>query len=442
MDNNISQLNSLVQNLTLGQEEEKEAAFLQIWTQAHRAGIFPASIHDLYIQRAEGKVPVDFTVPAFNLRGLTFDLARTIFKVALQKKVGALIFELARSEMAYTSQPPHEYAGVILAAALSTGFEGPVFIQGDHFHFRVSEDRANSQQELNSIKNLSVEAIDAGFFNIDIDASTLVDYSQQEIKDQQKPNYLATAELANFIRKNQPKGIEISLGGEIGHIGGKNSTKEELQAFMDGFLENLNQDYASLSKISIQTGTHHGGVVLADGTLAEVPVDFDVLKRLARVAREYKMGGTVQHGASTLPEEYFSQFPQAEAVEIHLATEFQNIILDHPLFPAELLKQMYQYLDQEKSADRKEGQTDKQFHYKMRKTAWGPFKEQLWEIPQDVREKLLDSVSQKVKFLFKKLNVINTQEMVRKSIKPRIIEKDYIKQNLSKDSRFVSSDPD
>lgn len=440
MANNFSQLKSLVQKLTLGQE--KETAFLKIWNQAYKAGIFPASIHDLYIQRAESKVPTDFTVPAFNLRGLTFDLAQTIFKIALKKNVGALIFELARSEMSYTNQPPHEYAGVILAAALSAGFEGPVFIQGDHFHFRVSEDNATSQQELSSIKNLSIEAMDAGFFNIDIDASTLVDYDQQEIKDQQKPNYLATAELANYIRANQPEGIEISLGGEIGHIGGKNSTEEELRAFAEGFLENLDQDFAGLSKISIQTGTHHGGVVLADGTLAEVAVDFDVLKRLSKMAREYQMGGAVQHGASTLPKKYFSQFPQSEAIEIHLATEFQNLIFDHPSFPPDLLKKMYQYLDQEKLADREVGQTDEQFHYKMRKTAWGPFKEQLWAMPQNVKENLLESVSQKVEFLFEELNVVNTQEMIKKTIKPSVIKKDHIKQNLSKSLDFTSLDPD
>jgi len=53
-----------------------------------------------------------------------------------------------------------------------------------------------------------------------------------------------------------------------------------------------------------------------------------------KVAREkYKMGGTVQHGASTLPDEMFHKFKEHGAVEVHLATGFQNLIFDHPYFP-------------------------------------------------------------------------------------------------------------
>ena len=80
-----------------------------------------------------------------------------------------------------------------------------------------------------------------------------------------------------------------------------------------------------ISKISIQTGTSHGGVVLLDGTIAKVSVDFDTLLKLSRIARkQYGMGGAVQHGASTLPEDAFSKFVEAEAVEVHLATNFEE----------------------------------------------------------------------------------------------------------------------
>jgi len=42
-----------------------------------------------------------------------------------------------------------------------------------------------------------------------------------------------------MIRDLEPDGITISVGGEIGEVGGKNSTVEELQAFMEGYLEEL-----------------------------------------------------------------------------------------------------------------------------------------------------------------------------------------------------------
>ena len=135
-----------------------------------------------------------------------------------------------------------------------------------------------------AVKNLIWEAIEAGFYNIDIDTSTLVDLSKPTVKDQQKTNFHLAAELTTMIRDLEPEGITISVGGEIGEVGGKNSTVEELQAFMEGYLEELKKRgdaFKGISKISVQTGTTHGGVPLADGTVAKVKIDFDVLEKLS-----------------------------------------------------------------------------------------------------------------------------------------------------------------
>ncbi len=443
-------IDQLAKQLALGKLSEQTRAFLQIWKLAKKQGVQPASINKLYLRRGEGKIPADFTVPAINIRGMTYDVAQTIFKSASNHKVGTVIFELARSEMGYTNQPPHEYAGIILAAAIKQNYHYPVFIQGDHFHFRLPNKKTfqqNFQQsEMAAIKKLSLAAIDAGFYNIDIDASTLVDYNQSEIKKQQKANYAATAELANFIRKHQPQEIQISLGGEIGHIGGKNSTKEELRAFIQGFEENLTLKQTGLSKISIQTGTHHGGVVLPDGSLAEVAVDFETIAALSQEAKKHGLGGVVQHGASTLPEEYFAQFPQAGTLEIHLATEFQNIIFDHPAFPQDLLQQMHQWLDREKAKQRKSNQTDEQFYYEFRKTAWGAFKEEIWYLPQSVKQDLLTTLTNKIDFLFNALNVVNTRKIVDEIVQPVVPDKTKVQvkkeQPALTPADSAGSDPD
>src|SRR5207248_10896132 len=97
-------------------------------------------------------------------------------------------------------------------------------------------------------------------------------------------------------------------------------------------------------KCSVSTGPSHGGVVLPDGKIASVAIDFDTLREMSIAARRYCMGGAVQHGASTLPAEYFHKFPAAGTVEVHLATEFQNIILDHGSFPEDLKQEMYAYI--------------------------------------------------------------------------------------------------
>ena len=398
-------INNLAYQAVFGPQKEKSRQ--KIRNLAKEKGIFLASTNNLYLARAKEEIPLNFTVPAINIRGMAYDIAQAVFQSANYVKAGAFIFEIARSEINYTNQSPEEYVVAIMAAALKSGFKGPLFIQADHYQIKPDQPK---EKEIEKLKKLIRQSIAAGFYNIDIDASTLVDYSQRTIKDQQKNNYQITAQLAQYTRQIQPKGINISLGGEIGHIGGKNSTEEELRVFMEGF-NSLFKDKTGLSKIAIQTGTHHGGVVLSNGKLAKVDVDFEVLKNLAQVARQYRMGGTVQHGASTLPDKYFSQFPKAQAIEVHLATGFQNIIFDHPLFPKELLSKIYLWLDENQSNER-ENLTSQQFHYKLRKKAWGQFKKEIWDLPKEIKGLIMDDLKKKFIFIFKALNIENSKEII------------------------------
>ena len=108
-----------------------------------------------------------------------------MFRAANKINAGAFIFELARSEMSYTFQRPSEYATNILAAAVAEGYSGPVFIQGDHFQGSAKKYKADPEGELKAVRDLSIEAMDAGFFNIDVDTSTLVDISLPTVAEQQ-----------------------------------------------------------------------------------------------------------------------------------------------------------------------------------------------------------------------------------------------------------------
>jgi hypothetical protein len=92
-------------------------------------GIFPASIHALYIARGRGEVPPTFSVPAMNLRVLPYDTAKAVFRAAKAIEAGTFIFEIARSEMGYTDQRPTEYTTSILAAAIAEGYKGPVLFR-------------------------------------------------------------------------------------------------------------------------------------------------------------------------------------------------------------------------------------------------------------------------------------------------------------------------
>ncbi len=275
---------------------------------AYKKGIYPSSIQDYYMARGKDEF-TGSTVPAINIRSLTYDLARALFRVGKKNNSKTFIFEIAKSEMGYTAQPPVEYSAVILAAAIKENYSGPVFIQGDHFQANLKKYQENPDKELGALQALITEAVGAGFYNIDIDSSTLVDLSKPKVSDQQFLNYEVCAKLTQFIRRIEPKGITVSVGGEIGEVGHQNSTPEDLRAFMTGFKQRLRKGLIGISKISIQTGTSHGGVVLPDGSIAQVKLDFETLKNLSALARkEFGLGGAVQHGASTLPEEAFHKF--------------------------------------------------------------------------------------------------------------------------------------
>jgi len=419
-------IDELVNNAVFGDEQLRQMASFLIWEAGLEVGIRSSSIHELYMAAGRGEYSSK-TVPAINLRGLTYDAARSVFRSAIKNNVGSFIFEIARSEIGYTNQRPSEYATVVIAAAIKEGFRGPVFIQGDHFQASAKKYSSNPEEELLQLKNLIREAIEAGFYNIDIDTSTLVDINKPTVIEQQRMNYELSAELSAYIRELEPKGVTVSIGGEIGEVGGKNSTVEELQAYLNGYktaVESSGRSFPGLSKISVQTGTTHGGVVLPDGSIAKVKIDFDTLGKLSAVARqEYGLAGAVQHGASTLPDDAFHRFPETGTAEIHLATGFQNMIYEHPSLSDAFKDTIYSYLSANFSNERKEGESETQFIYKTRKKGFGPFKKQWWELPEETRNAISAELEEKFTFLFKKLNVTDTKELVEKNVSATPIHK-------------------
>jgi fructose/tagatose bisphosphate aldolase len=354
-----------------------------------------ASTQKLYEKIARGEIG-GFTVPAFNIRTLTFDVARALFRAAKKEKAGAFIVELAQSEMDYTCQSPKEYVENVTAAAAKEKFEGPIFFQGDHF-------KANSK----NLEELIRESIKAGFFNIDIDGSVF---------DNLKENARATAKFTFFIRNLQPKSVEISIGGEVSKIGGKNTSLKDFKEFIETYQKELSK-YGKIKwiiKVAVQTGTSHGGIVLPSGKLEQIEADFDTLTKLSKEAKKYGMAGAVQHGASTLPENYFKRFPKTGCCEIHLATQFQNIIYDSDYFPKDLREKIYNWLKKKFWQKKKPGDTEEQFFYKFRKRALGHFKKEILKIPQKNIDKICEQLEEKFIFFFQKLNVSDTKDLIRK----------------------------
>jgi fructose-bisphosphate aldolase class II len=424
-------MDALVRDAVFGEPAVQDESRQLIWEIGQAVAVRPASIHDLYLARGRGECG-GFTVPAINVRMLAYDTARAVFRAARARQGGAVILEIARSEIAYTDQRPAEYVAVVTAAALREGYRLPIFIQGDHCQVNAKKYAVDPEGEVGEVRKLIAEEVGAGFFNIDIDTSTLVDLEQPNLDLEQRENYERAAEITAFIRGIEPEGVTVSVGGEIGEVGMKNSTVEELHAFMTGYNRSLagrGKGLAGLSKISVQTGTSHGGVVLPDGSIAEVNLDLAALEALSRAAREsYGLGGAVQHGASTLPPDAFGNFPRVETTEIHLATNFQNIVFDHPALPAALRDRMKRWLAEHAAGERKSNDTEEQFYYRARKKAIGPFKRECWDLPAEIRGAIAADLEKTFGFLFDQLKVGGTADLVTRHVKARSLSWDQLHQ--------------
>jgi len=394
-----------------------EAARWLIWEASLSLGSPSASIHELYMARGRGEVS-GFTVPAVNLRTQVFDMAAAMCRAAQAIDAGTVVFELARSEQEYTFQRPGEYITSVLAGCISAGWQGPVFVQGDHYQFNAKKYAADPEGTTGAIRKLTSDALRVGYGNIDIDSSTLVDLSFATVDEQQGENYRRAAEIAALIRDEEPDGTSVSVGGEIGEVGKQNSTEEELRAYLDGFRRELDRlagaGAVGLSKVSVQTGTSHGGVPLPGGGVAEVKLDFGTLERLSAACREYGLAGAVQHGASTLPDELFDRFPRVETAEIHLATGFQNLLYDHPAFPGGLRDEVEGWCRTNTADERKDGESEDVFLYKTRKKALGPFKRELWDLAE--KDEIMAAQEAKFRFLFEQLGVAGNRAVVERYI--------------------------
>lgn len=407
------EVRTLVETAVFGEGEAQAAAQEKIRRIAGERGIFSASIDALYRAFGSGAAR-GFAVPAMNMRMLAFDHACAVFREAKKIDAGAFVFEIAPSEMAYTGQTPDGYVASILGAAIAEGWTGPVFVQGDHVQFKAEAFAKDREGEISRIRETVQKLMDAGFHNIDIDASTLVDLEQSTLAEQQRNNSEMTALLTTYIRSIEPKGMTISVGGEIGHIGGKNTTVSEFETFMDEYLARIG-DVKGISKVSVQTGTSHGGVVSEEGEVVRPNVDFSVLRDITRVAREkYGIGGTVQHGTSTLPDDMMPKFLENDAMEAHFSTGFQNAIFD--AMPAELRDVMHAWTMENLQSERAQNMTDKQFVYKSRKKSIGNFQRKLWELAPDEKAQIIAALEKKIAFLFDVFHVANSKMVVEKFV--------------------------
>ena len=226
-------IDRLINQAVFADPEQKALARWLIWELGWKLGLYPASIHDFYLAKGRGAMAERFTVPAINLRAMAYDSARAVFRAAIPRKVGALIFEIARSEIGYTDQRPLEYFTAVLAAAIKEGYQGPLFVQGDHFQVSGKKFKDQPDEEIQAIEQLIQEAIQAGFYNIDIDTSTLVDLSQATI-ERTAAGQLRTVRPFHRLHPKAPAGRHHRLRGRRDRGSGREEQRRDRAAGLYG----------------------------------------------------------------------------------------------------------------------------------------------------------------------------------------------------------------
>lgn len=391
------QIWELVQKINFGTEEEMIKSASEINSLAHERGVSFGSSANLYGKFIMGEER-GFVVPAINVRTLTYDFAKLIFSMLSELKRKYVIFELAPTEAGYTNQTPQQFASSIVAGAIVAGYEGEIVIQGDHYQFSANKYALDAGAERMRLMGLIDESISVGYRNIDIDASTLVDYQRADISSQQKENVTETLALLTHIRTKYPD-KNISVGGEIGHIGDRNTIPEEIEYF----LGKLKQVTNGINKVAVQTGTTHGGMIDESGKNISMPIDLELVGNLGISAKKFGVAGIVQHGASTLPMDILSQLSSKNVVEAHLSTGWQNIFFDNI---AESLKQeMYGYIRSNFMSESNSIWTETEAIYRLRKKVLGPFKERIWSMSAEDKAPILEAWREFANQLFVAFNL-------------------------------------
>jgi hypothetical protein len=117
-------------------------------------------------------------------------------------------------------------------------------------------------------------------------------------------------------------------------------------------------------------------------------------------------------------------FPETGTSEVHLATGFQNIIYDSAHLPADFRDEVYAFIKSEYAKEKKEGQTEEQFIYSTRKKGFGPMKKKWWDLPADIKAPIMKELEDKFGLLFDKLKVVNTVEIVKRTVKTPTVKKE------------------
>ena len=90
--------------------------------------------------------------------------------------------------------------------------------------------------------------------------------------------------------------------------------------------------------------------------------------------------------------------------------------------PKAFREEVYDCVKTEFAGEKKEGETEEHFIYSTRKRALGALKKRWWDLPGDVKSRIMKELEERFALLFHKLKVVGTKKYVQENVKPLLIK--------------------
>ena len=126
----------------------------------------------------------------------------------------------------------------VALVALLHKYHGPLFIQANHLKFDGSRFEDDREKLLEELKSKTKQAIHLGIFNINYDASQLVDMEASRITEKMLMNLKMVAMATNlWVRNFQPNGVVVSVSGNMGKSAGSLPGEADVKEFLQRMLK-------------------------------------------------------------------------------------------------------------------------------------------------------------------------------------------------------------
>lgn len=314
---------------------------------------------------------------------------------AAKEADAAIIFEIAKSEIGYTAQPPEEYANYVKEIAHKIDFNTPYCIHGDHI--TIPE---NTLGAIKSAEDIIKKEVEAGFTSFAIDASHNFDLNAELTREQLADNIKITTRIAKLIKKlmaekgkkREDYGLEVEVG-EIGKVDPETG-EQELTTVDEAvtFIKALNENGVYPDLIATNNGTVHGNIYDEEGNIIPI-LGIDAVRTREIASSIAPLGVKIaQHGITGTPLKLMHKLIDAGIVKGNVATNFQDIAIEN--MSPELAKRMADWTMKnyaEKVRAKKPKISDREIIGKNIKYAIKVFKHEIEEIDDEYKQKISDA---------------------------------------------------